>query len=195
MIPKKATNPSDSTEHSVVGIDYGAFYYATSLNSVTLPEGLEYIDSCAFQNSSLKSIEIPASVTRLGSEDKDSPINNPVFSGAGSRVIESVTFAENSQLKIIGSKAFQYCENLKELDIPDGVTYIGSMAFGGCDSLANDNITLVTKTCTLTVKDAWTVKLDGVEKKVEKGKSFTFPSAPTKPGYIFLGWRGSTARR
>lgn len=70
MIPEKATNPSDSTEYSVVGIDYGAFYYATSLNSVTLPEGLEYIDSCAFQNSSLKSIEIPASVTRLGSEDK-----------------------------------------------------------------------------------------------------------------------------
>lgn len=135
MIPEKATNPSDSTEYSVVGIDYGAFYYATRLTSVTLPEGLEYIDSCAFQNSSLKSIEIPASVTRLGSEDKTSPINNPVFSGAGSRVIESVTFAENSQLKIIGSKAFQYCENLKELDIPDGVTYIGSMAFGGCDSL------------------------------------------------------------
>lgn len=58
-------------------------------------------------------------------------------------------------------------------------------------SIANDNIALVTKTCTLTVKDAWTVKLDGVEKKVEKGKSLTFPSAPTKPGYIFLGWRGA----
>lgn len=135
MIPKKATNPSDSTEYSVVGIDYGAFYYATRLTSVTLPEGLEYIDSCAFRNSSLKSIEIPASVTRLGSEDKTSPINNPVFSSANRHDIESVTFAENSQLKIIGSKAFQYCENLKELDIPDGVTYIGSMAFGGCDSL------------------------------------------------------------
>lgn len=25
----------------------------------------------------------------------------------------------------------------------------------------------------------------------DKGISFTFPSAPTKPGYIFLGWRGA----
>ena len=57
---------------------------------------------------------------------------------------------------------------------------------------AGDNYTITYATGKLTVKDVWIVKLDGVEYKVEKGKSFTFPTeAPTKPGYIFMGWRGA----
>ena len=47
-----------------------------------------------------------------------------------------------------------------------------------------------TASCTVTVDPTWIVKLDGVEYKVIKGQPFTFPSAPTKPGYIFMGWRG-----
>ena len=57
---------------------------------------------------------------------------------------------------------------------------------------AGDNYTITYATGKLTVKDVWTVKLDGVEYKVEKGQPFTFPTeAPTKPGYIFMGWRGA----
>ena len=48
-----------------------------------------------------------------------------------------------------------------------------------------------TALCTVTVDPTWIVKLDGVEYKVIKGQPFTFPSAPTKPGYIFMGWRGA----
>lgn len=48
-----------------------------------------------------------------------------------------------------------------------------------------------TASCTVTVDPTWIVKLDGVEYKVIKGQPFTFPSAPTKPGYIFMGWRGA----
>ena len=44
---------------------------------------------------------------------------------------------------------------------------------------------------TLTVNDVWIVKLDDTEYKVVKGEDFTFPKAPTKPGCIFLGWRGA----
>ncbi len=56
---------------------------------------------------------------------------------------------------------------------------------------AGDNYTITYATGKLTVKDVWIVKLDDTEYKVEKGDPFTFPSAPTKPGYIFLGWRGA----
>ena len=49
----------------------------------------------------------------------------------------------------------------------------------------------VSAKCTVTVDPTWKVKLDGVEHTVIKGDPFTFPSAPTKPGYIFLGWRGA----
>ena len=48
-----------------------------------------------------------------------------------------------------------------------------------------------TALCTVTVDPTWKVKLDGVEHTVIKGQPFTFPSAPTKPGYIFMGWRGA----
>ena len=49
----------------------------------------------------------------------------------------------------------------------------------------------VSATCTVKVDPTWTVTLDGVEHTVIKGQPFTFPSAPTKPGYIFMGWRGA----
>ena len=53
------------------------------------------------------------------------------------------------------------------------------------------NYRITYATGTLTVKDVWIVKLDDTEYKVEKGDPFTFPEAPTKPGCIFLGWRGA----
>ena len=56
---------------------------------------------------------------------------------------------------------------------------------------AGDNYTISYSTGTLIVNDVWIVKLDDTEYKVVKGEDFTFPKAPTKPGCIFLGWRGA----
>ena len=47
-----------------------------------------------------------------------------------------------------------------------------------------------TALCTVTVDPTWKVMLDNELKEVIKGQPFTFPEAPTKPGYIFMGWRG-----
>ena len=47
-----------------------------------------------------------------------------------------------------------------------------------------------TASCTVTVDPTWKVMLDNELKEVIKGQPFTFPPAPTKPGYIFLGWHG-----
>ena len=51
---------------SLQRIDQNTFYKCTALSSITLPESLKSIEGCAFENSGLKSIEIPDNVTSLG---------------------------------------------------------------------------------------------------------------------------------
>ena len=119
-IPATVTN--DGTEYTVVGIDALAFICA-KLTSISLPEGLQYIDGGAFASSTLASIEIPASVTRLGGGDNSTPVfSNDRDEGCQ---IESITFASGSQLTEIAESAFGQCGKLTTLEIPAGVTDLG----------------------------------------------------------------------
>lgn len=54
--------------------------------------------------------------------------------------ITSVTFGENSQLTSIGEGAFNGCESLESITIPDGVKSIGNHAFAGCSALESITI-------------------------------------------------------
>ncbi len=128
-IPAKVAH--DSKEYSVIGIGEGAFYNAP-ITSITLYEGLQYIDPWAFNSCSmLKSIEIPASVTRIGTDER-----GQVFESSS---IETITFAkcEDSKLTVIGKRAFAICESLTTLEIPDSVTSIGQDAFVACTKLTS----------------------------------------------------------
>ena len=54
--------------------------------------------------------------------------------------ITSVTFGENSQLTSIGDGAFNWCESLESITIPDSVTSIGDWAFCCCAKLTSITI-------------------------------------------------------
>ena len=54
--------------------------------------------------------------------------------------ITSVTFGENSQLTSIGDGAFNWCESLESITIPDSVTSIGDGAFCCCAKLTSITI-------------------------------------------------------
>ena len=54
--------------------------------------------------------------------------------------ITSVTFGENSQLTSIGDGAFNRCESLESITIPDRVTSIGDGVFYGCAKLTSITI-------------------------------------------------------
>ena len=100
-----------------------AFEKCTSLATVTLNEGLELIDDYAFYSiagswsGKLKTITIPASVTKIGN-----------YSFAYAYLSTGVVFASEGSLKVIGAHAFEECY-MPGVIIPKSVTEIGAYAF------------------------------------------------------------------
>ncbi len=74
----------------------------------------------------LQSVTIPASVTHIG---------HKAFSECP--VLETVTFAEGSQLRSIDEEAFYRCESLTSITIPASVESIGDYVFSGCSALTS----------------------------------------------------------
>ena len=85
------------------------------------------ITSIKINNRILKSIELPNSVTSIGSG---------AFSGCSG--LTSVTIPDS--VTSIETSAFQYCSGLTSIEIPNSVTSIGTYAFGGCSSLTSVTI-------------------------------------------------------
>ena len=86
-------------EFVVIGIGEYAFYNCDGLGTITLPETLTYIDTNAFGNSNITSIEIPQDVTT---------INDNAFFGCSN--LTAITLPEN--IATIGDKAFSNCTDL-----------------------------------------------------------------------------------
>lgn len=102
--------------------------------TATIPEGVKSIGSHAFAGQKrLKSITIPSSVESIKYLEEE-------FGAFAYSALESITFAEGSQLKSISPYAFFYCESLKSIDLPNSLTTIGDGAFLECYAL--ESVTL-----------------------------------------------------
>ena len=96
-----------------------------SLKSIQLPAQVQRIGDNAFRDCyQLQSIDIPAQVTT---------IDFNAFSGCFR--LSEVTLHEG--LKTIGETAFISCRALQGLDIPASLTKIAASAFKGCSSIAS----------------------------------------------------------
>ncbi len=105
----------------------GPVFRESGLQTISFEEGsrLQTIGNGAFDNTPLTAISIPASVTSIG----DDALGNCAY-------LETVTFANDSQLESIGDIAFWYCYALKKITIPASVTSIGDDAFFNCPNLS-----------------------------------------------------------
>lgn len=98
-------------------------FSGTKIESITLPESLEYFDGTAFEwCHSLKTFTVPACV---------SEISDDAFSYCDS--LEEIVFHNN--ISSIGSRAFYKCNSLKSIVIPDSVTAMGDNVFQECNAL------------------------------------------------------------
>ena len=124
-IPSSVTSIGSSSFSSCYPLIYNKFklnnYNPNSIYNIV------EIESSVGNGVFIKSINIPSSVTSIGSSS---------FSGCSS--LQSVTIP--STVTSIGSDAFYQCYSLQSVTIPSTVTSIGSEAFYQCYSLKSVNI-------------------------------------------------------
>lgn len=140
-----------------IGLSYNSFYGCTSLETVTLPYGLEVIASGLFERcTSLKSIVIPETVTEIydsafeGSGLTEITIGKNIV-GIGYDAfkncanLEKIVFEDGfdglkacttASFSIECEEVFAYCTSLTEVILPDSVTTMPYGTFVGCSSLS-----------------------------------------------------------
>lgn len=122
------TVTSVTIPNSVIAINDGAFRSSKMLESVIIPDSVEFIGQFAFYNcTELTSITIPNSVTT---------ISFGAFQSCSK--LESVIIPDS--IISIGPQVFCDCTSLTSVTIPDSVTSIGEYTFNGCTNLASINL-------------------------------------------------------
>ncbi len=135
---------------SVTKIDNYAFEFCHSLESVTIPKSVTEIGNYAFHNCDLRSVDIPESVTEIGGHAFDSTpwikekrkedplvvVNGILIDGQACGGNVNILYNVNK----IGRGAFDLCESLTSVTIPESVTEIGGSAFNNCTTLTNVTI-------------------------------------------------------
>ena len=104
-----------------------AFDYLTSLKSVQIPDSVSSIGSNAFANSGLETVLIPGNVKTIGFR-AFAQISN----------LESATI-ENG-VTSLDDNVFYGCASLKTVQLPDGLEQIGKSCFERCTALTGMNI-------------------------------------------------------
>lgn len=133
------------TPSSVETIGAGAFATCKDLTSISLPEGLKRIENHTFRDSGLTSISIPASVEYIGKVAFRSHYGMETEDGTyidWESQLETVTFANNSQLATIDSNAFDGCVELSSINLENCTKLTSINSYGFYDNISLTSVTL-----------------------------------------------------
>jgi uncharacterized repeat protein (TIGR02543 family) len=109
-----------------------AFYYCLNLKSVTIPQSVTSIGDSAFGECvSLKTLSFGENSFGENIETNIKTIGNYAFNHCND--LESVTIPQS--VTSIGREAFRFCNNMKSLAINGAIESMGTGAFAGCISL------------------------------------------------------------
>ena len=117
--------PSTLDGLTVSGIDDEAFRDKTDISKVNIPSSVTFIGYRAFAGSSIRSIDIPSTVTKF-----DFSWGFHTFENCDN--LTTVTFNASTD---VPNDAFNDCDALKTVTIGNCTTSIGKKAFYDCDSL------------------------------------------------------------
>ena len=132
-----------------------AFYNCSSIEEIILPESLKSIGNYAFGSCSLRSVTIPEGVETINTAAFTSPyleefkgkyasedgrcliVDGVLNSFAPAGLTEYIT---PNSATVIGDSAFYNCSSLTSVTIGDSVTSIGNFAFSSCYGLTSITI-------------------------------------------------------
>lgn len=113
------------SESSVTAIPVNQFKNYKNIRNVTLSDAVDRIGNYAFQNASVKTIEIPSGVSSIGTGAFE-------ITDANEPTLESVVI---DGVATIPNMCFHGQANLKTVKIHPTVSSIGGSAFNGCTSI------------------------------------------------------------
>ena len=129
---------------SVTVIKSETFTNCSSLHTVNIELGVTTIEINAFNGcKALGTISIPESVTDINYDAFTGCVNLPTYDGIryADTYLIGVTDKNTTQLRIkegtrlIRAHAFDDCDDIKNVNLPNSVTSIGDYAFAYCDKL------------------------------------------------------------
>ncbi|MGN1359245.1 MAG: leucine-rich repeat protein [Kiritimatiellia bacterium] len=186
--------PNRLGSFAVTRISEGAFIECTNLTSVTIPNGVRSIGTCAFAGCrELMTVVLPNSLERL---------DESAFHSCSKLTSVEMPVSVTS----VGCWAFEGCENLVTVVMPDGITTVGGQVFSDCKKLQRvvvlgsrpidkaawglgEDVEIVYTSSpksqvSVRVIGNGTVTGGGV---YAMGKTVTLKAMPGK-GYLFSGW-------
>ncbi len=138
----------EGIKYKVVKISDVAFLNNSSLNGVTLPNGITSIGEAAFRGCyALTSIRLPNSITSISDgafmhcsslsnitlPNSITSIGKAVFRGC--KALTSIHLPNS--ITSISDDAFLHCSSLSNVTFPNGISSIGKAAFMGCKALTS----------------------------------------------------------
>lgn len=167
--------PDEIDGMPVTRITDGVFVFCENLTEITIPDSVIFIDDSAFNICvSLENINV--------SENNDNfcSVDGVLFNKEKTRLIKYPTakkdekYTISSRVTEISENAFDDCNNLTELTIPESVKYIEEFAISGTEKLENINV---------SENNAYFCSVDGILFNKNRTTLIKYPNGKTQTEY------------